>query len=78
MGNFLLLEEFNMLDLWPLLLVIPGVQVLLRGDLVPDDAARPFGITRGSVESATLHINAGEIDVEIGGLPGMHRAIRSV
>jgi hypothetical protein len=68
-GNFLLLEEFNILDLWPLLLVILGAQVLLRGDLVPDDAARPFGITRGSVESATLEINAGEIDVDIADMP---------
>ena len=38
--------------------------ILLRGDFVPSDEARSFGITRGSVESAALEISAGEIDVQ--------------
>lgn len=63
--NFFLLGDFNILNLWPVLLVILGAQVLLRGDLVPSSDIRTFGITRGSIESATLEINAGEIDVNI-------------
>lgn len=61
--NFLLLGGFNLTALWPLLLVLAGAQILLGGDLVPSTEARTFGITRGSVESATLEISAGEIDV---------------
>lgn len=64
-SNFLLLGDFNILDLWPIGLVIIGVQVLLRGDLVPSSDFRTFGITRGSIESATLEISSGEIDVNI-------------
>ncbi|HLU10496.1 MAG TPA: hypothetical protein VK003_12580 [Oceanobacillus sp.] len=63
LNNFLLLSGFNVGALWPLLLVIVGVLVLLRGDFMPGADARTFGITRGSVESATLEISAGEIDV---------------
>lgn len=63
LNNFLLLSGFNVAALWPLLLVILGALILLRGDLLPGADARTFGITRGSVESATLEISAGEIDV---------------
>jgi hypothetical protein len=63
LNNFLLLGDFNVSALWPLLLVIAGAAILLRGDLTPSDEGRTFGITRGSVESAALAINAGEIDV---------------
>jgi hypothetical protein len=63
LNNFLLLSGFNLTALWPLLLVVAGAQVLLRGDLIPRGEGRPFGITRGSVESATLEVSAGEIDV---------------
>lgn len=69
-SNFLLLGDFNILDLWPIGLVIIGVQILLRGDLVPSSDFRTFGITRGSIESATLEINSGEIDVNIRALEG--------
>lgn len=65
LDNFLLLGDFNAIALLPLLLVVVGAQVLLRGDLIPNADARTFGITRGSVESATLEISSGEIDVEI-------------
>jgi hypothetical protein len=63
LNNFLLLSGFNVLSLWPLLLVIVGALILLRGDILPGTDARTFGITRGSVEAATLEISAGEIDV---------------
>lgn len=63
LNNFLLLSGFNLTALWPLLLVIAGAQVLIRGDLIPRGEGRAFGITRGSVESATLEVSAGEIDV---------------
>lgn len=69
LGNFFLLADFNIVALWPVLLVIFGAQVLLRGDLLPGTDFRTFGITRGSIESATLEINAGEIDVAIRALP---------
>lgn len=68
-GNFFLLEGFRIIDLWPILPVILGAQILLRGDLLAGTDFRTFGITRGSIESATLEINAGEIDVTIRALP---------
>jgi len=63
LNNFLLLSGFNLTALWPLLLVIAGAHVLIRGDVIPRSEGRPFGITRGSVESATVEISAGEIDI---------------
>ncbi|GAB4334019.1 MAG: hypothetical protein Kow00117_17680 [Phototrophicales bacterium] len=65
LDNFLLLGDFNAYTLVPLLLVVAGAQILLRGDLFPSEDARTFGITRGSVESATLEISSGEIDVDV-------------
>ena len=73
--NFLLLGDFNVITLLPLVLVIIGAQILLRGDFVLSADSKTFGITRGSVESATLEINAGEIDVEIGALQREGRLI---
>ncbi|MBL8119196.1 MAG: hypothetical protein J0L63_01385 [Anaerolineae bacterium] len=73
--NFLLLGDFNALSLWPLLLVIAGVVILVRGDFIPAAETRTFGITRGSVESATLEISSGEIDVQIRGLQQEGRLI---
>lgn len=69
LNNFVLLGDFNVLNLSPLVLVIIGAWILLRGDIRPSDGARSFGITRGSVESATLDIRSGEIDVDITMLP---------
>lgn len=63
LDNFQLLSGFNAAALSPLLLVIAGGALLLRGDIMPGRDARTFGITRGSVESAVLEVNAGEIDV---------------
>lgn len=63
LNNFLLLGTFDAGALWPLGLVIIGATILLRGDFAPGSEGRTFGITRGSVESGTLEISSGEIDV---------------
>lgn len=68
LDNFLFLEQINMIALLPLLLVVAGLGLLLRGDFIPDESSRTFGITRGSVESALVEVSAGEIDVQIGEL----------
>ncbi len=65
LDSFLLLGDFNVTALLPLLLVVTGAHILLRGDILPSLPARSFGITRGSVESATLEISAGMIDVQL-------------
>jgi hypothetical protein len=75
LDNFLLLGDFKMTNLWPLLLVLVGAQMLLRGDFVPSSDSSTFGITRGSVESGTLEISAGAIDVEIRALQREGRLI---
>jgi hypothetical protein len=75
LNNFLLLGDFNVTALWPLLLVIIGATILLRGDFAPNTDGRTFGITRGSVELATLEINSGEIDVTIRALQQEGRLI---
>lgn len=64
--NFLLLGGFRVSSLLPLVLVALGAWILIRGDL-GTRAARTFGITRGSVQSATLEVSAGEVDVILGG-----------
>ena len=65
LDNFLLLGDFDVVSLLPLLLVVAGAQILVRGDLVPSTEARTFGITRGAVESGTLEISSGGIDVGV-------------
>jgi hypothetical protein len=65
LSNFLLLSGFNAATLWPLLLVIGGVIILFQGDITDAGQVRTFGITRGTVESGTLEISAGEIDVQV-------------
>lgn len=75
LNNFLLLGNFNAGALWPLLLVILGAIILLRGDFAPNTDGRTFGITRGSVESATLEINSADIDVAIRSLSQEGRLI---
>lgn len=77
LNNFILLGNFQIIDLWPILLVILGAALLLRGDLLPNQNFRTFGITRGSIESATLEINSGEIDISIAALqtPNSERLI---
>lgn len=65
LNNFLLLGDFDATRLLPLILVAVGALVLLRGDIFANAQPRSFGITRGSVESGTLEIQAGEIDVNL-------------
>lgn len=65
LSNFSFLGNFNVVALLPLLLVVAGAQILLRGDFLPSTQTRDFGITRGSVESATLEISSGAVDVDI-------------
>lgn len=62
LNNFYIISGFNVSALLPLVFVILGAVILLRGDLGSTES-RNFGITRGSVESATLEVHAGEIDV---------------
>jgi hypothetical protein len=75
LNNFLFLTGFNVTALLPLTLVIVGAIILLRGDIVPTAASRPFGITRGSVESGNIEVNAGLVDVFVGGLEREGRLI---
>ena len=75
LNNFLLLGDFNAMSLWPLALVAIGAVILVRGDVLPSAEGRTFGITRGSVESATLEISAAEIDVQARGLQQEGRLI---
>ncbi len=69
-GIILLLDNFLLIDLdvtpyWPVLLVAVGLQLLLRGDIAPSWQAHTFGITRGSVQSAAIEIESGELDVQL-------------
>jgi hypothetical protein len=70
LNNFLIVQNFNLAHLLPLAFVVIGGQILLRGDWLPGSDFRTFGITRGSVESALLEIDAGEIDVSLQALQG--------
>lgn len=73
MHNFLLLGDFDLTSLWPLALVVVGAIILLRGDATPSNGARTFGITRGSVESGSLVVQSGEVDVSLGALENRER-----
>src|SRR3989304_4020183 len=69
-GVVLLLRNFLLVDVdvtpyWPVLLVALGLQLLWRGDIAPSWQAHSFGITRGSVQSASLEIESGELDVQL-------------
>lgn len=75
LNNFLLISSFNVASLLPLLLVLFGALILLRGDLLPGKDAKSFGITRGSVENGILEISAGAIDVSIQALQREGRLI---
>lgn len=79
-GIILLLDNFLLIDLdvtpyWPILLVAVGLQLLLRGDIAPSWQAHTFGITRGSVQSAAIEIESGELDVQ---LRALHRPGRLI
>lgn len=69
-GIVLLLDNFLLMSLdltpyWPILLVAVGLQVLVRGDIAPSWQAHTFGITRGSVDSAAIEVESGELDVQL-------------
>ncbi len=79
-GVALLLDNFWLVDLdlapyWPILLVLVGLLILVRGDFAPSWGAHTFGITRGSVESAAIEIESGEIDVQLQALRKSGRLI---
>jgi hypothetical protein len=63
--NFLLIENIDLLRYWPVLLILLGLQLLIRGDLGITWQSQTFGITRGSVQTAALEANSGELDVKI-------------
>lgn len=75
LNNFLLITNFNITALLPLVLVLVGMIILLRGDFVVSKATKAFGITRGSVESGILEISAGAIDVSISAMEREGRLI---
>jgi hypothetical protein len=75
LNNFLLLSGFNVTTLWPLVLVVAGVAVLLTGDINLGGQPRTFGITRGTVESGTVEISAGEVDVKLHANPREGRLV---
>jgi hypothetical protein len=69
-GIVLLLDNFLLIDIdltsyWPVLLIVLGLQILLRGDIALSWQAHTFGITRGSVQAASIEIESGEIDVQL-------------
>jgi hypothetical protein len=74
-GGFLLVDSFDASHLAFLLLAVGGMVVLLRGDLVPSYNTRAFGVTRGSVESGEVTINAGDVDIYIERLPSSERLV---
>lgn len=73
LSNFLLLTDIPVGLLIPVALVFIGLQILFRGDLVPDSGIRTFGIRRGIAESASLSIQSGEIDINIDSLSSRHQ-----
>lgn len=75
LNNFLLIGDFNVIGLLPLILVLIGAQILIQGDFTLSQAVRSFGITRGSVQAGTLEISAASIDVKLGALQREGRLI---
>jgi hypothetical protein len=61
----LLLIDFDIALYWPVLLVLLGIQLLLRGDIGFSWQGHTFGITRGSVQSASIELESGELDVQL-------------
>jgi hypothetical protein len=79
-GLILLLNNFFLINVdvkpyWPIILIALGIQLLLHGDIAPSWQAHTFGITRGSVESASIEIESGELDVQLRALRKSGRLI---
>ena len=80
LGTVILLGNYFLIDLqlggyWPVVLILIGIQVLVRGDLGMSWQAHSFGITRGGVESASIEANGGEIDIRLRALRRTGRLI---
>ncbi len=63
--NFRLLPDVDLTPYAPLILILLGIQLLLRGDWGISWAAQTFGITRGTVRAASLEAYSGELDVKL-------------
>ncbi|HLY27788.1 MAG TPA: DUF5668 domain-containing protein, partial [Aggregatilineales bacterium] len=63
--NFLLIENFDILQFWPVLLILAGLQLLIRGDVGITWHSQTFGITRGNVRTGTLEAISGELDMKL-------------
>ena len=74
LNNYLLID-LNVLEFWPIIFILFGLQLILRGDIAPSWQAQTFGITRGSVQSGTIEISSGEIDVSLQALADSGRLI---
>jgi hypothetical protein len=65
LNNFLLLKSEALTRFAPVLLVLVGLQLLLRGDLGLTWQSYTFGITRGNVQTASLEAVSGELDIKV-------------
>jgi hypothetical protein len=63
--NFQLIEGPDLLQYWPVLIVLGGIELLLRSDLGITWQMQTFGITRGAVQVASLEACSGELDVKV-------------
>jgi hypothetical protein len=63
--NFLLLDSVDLSRFWPVILILAGAQLLVRGDLGISWQTKEFGITRGTVQTASAEVSSGEIDVKV-------------
>ena len=64
LDNFLLINV-DLAPYWPVALVALGLQLLVRGDIGLSWQSHTFGITRGSVETASIEIECGELDTQL-------------
>src|SRR5260370_41989663 len=63
--NFLLVENFDLLQYWPALLVVAGLELLLRGVIGITWQGRTFVSARRSAQRASLEAASGELDTKI-------------
>jgi len=83
-GGYLLLRNFgylpdvDLLQFWPVVLVLAGLQALLRGDIGLSWQAAPFGVSRGTVRAGVIEVHSGELDVKLRALRREGRLIAGV